>query len=391
MSAIYRVAKREFGRIAERRMLYGLIIVAPIILFSLLAAIYGHKVVKDIPFAICDQDNTELSRTVVRMLESTRSLKITCYLQSEAEIQDAILRGKVQGGCVIPAGMEAQVKGGTSADGVIYKNSANLIVGNLIYRDAATVLKTVSGGVLLKKLRAKGMSEQQALSLINPIRADIYSLFNPGYNYSNFLVATLLPMILQMLIMMSGVTLFNTEIREGTFGDLWSAANGSAAAVALGKALPHIFIHSATMLGLFVLLFPLFGIPIYGSMTAAFLFSIYFVMSCLFPVMLVSAIVQDPQFGTEIAVFVSTPAFLFSGETFPIIAMPALYQVIAQLLPFTHFLSGFIKIQQFAAPLHYLLPDIAKLSLFIWPAFFGLIFVLSAKHRGLTAEAIALP
>jgi ABC-2 type transport system permease protein len=380
LAAIHRVAMREFRRIGTRSSLYGLMIIAPLLVFPLLAGIYQPRVVKDIPVAICDLDHSELSRTITRMLESTRSLKIVASVASEAEIREGLRSGRLQGGFILPAELESRMKGGLPATVVVYKNAANIIIGNLIYRDAATVLRTVSAGVLLKKLRARGMTEDQALHAINPIRLDVYSLFNPGYNYSNFLVATLLPMVLQMLIMLAGASVCNAEYREGTAGELFAAAGGRALPLVVGKALPHVLIHSITLIGTYVLLFPLFGIPVNGSLLVAIVFSVYFVMAALLPTLLVSFLIRDPQFSTEIAVFVSTPAFLFSGETFPLMAMPALYQVIAQALPFTHFLTGFIKIQQYGAPVSFLLPEWAALSLFIWVPF--TVLLIAVKRRG---------
>lgn len=52
----------------------------------------------------------------------------------------------------------------------------------------------------------------------------------------------------------------------------------------------------------------------------------------------------------EAAVFLTTPAFIFSGYTFPVEAMPAIHQYYAALLPSTHFITGFIKLYQMGAP-----------------------------------------
>jgi ABC-2 type transport system permease protein len=362
--AIARVSQREFERIAARPILWGLLIIAPLVLFVILGGIYSRHVVTALPIAVCDQDHSELSRTLVRMLESTRSLKIVYTANSPAEIEEGIKAGRLQGGCVIPTGMESDLKTGKPTQVVIYKNTSNLIIGNLIYRDAATIIKTVSAGVLLKKFRSKGMSEEQAMGTIMPIRLDVYSLFNPGYNYANFLTATLLPVVLQMVLMLAVVMAINTEVIEGRDSDLFAIADGRPMAVLCGKELPYFLLGSAAMLGLLGIAFPILGIPIHGSVIATVSFSGLFVLAVVLTALLISAVVTDPQFATEIAVLLTTPAFLFSGETFPVRAMPGLYQAAAQILPSTHFLNGFIKLQLADAPLRYLWPETGALCLF---------------------------
>jgi ABC-2 type transport system permease protein len=357
--------RREFGRISARPVLWGLLIVAPILLFAILGGIYSGHVVTDIPIAVCDQDHSELSRMIVRMFESTRSLRIIFSANSSAEIEEGIKTGRIQGGFVIPGGTEDDMKTGRSAHVVVYKNTANLIVGNLIYRDAATIIKTVSGGVLLKKLRSKGMGEEQAMGVVAPIRLDVYSLFNPGFNYADFLVATLLPVLLQMILVLAGVLAVNVEYAESTARELFADAEGSPAAALAGKLLPYFLFGEAMMLGLLGLLFPCMGIAMHGSIAAILLFSGLYVLAVLLPSLLISIVVSDMQTATEIVVIVTTPAFLFSGETFPVRAMPRIYQAIAQMLPSTHYLSGFIKLEQYGAPFRFLWPEICAFSLFI--------------------------
>jgi ABC-2 type transport system permease protein len=365
LHAIADVMRREFARIAARPPLWGLLIAAPVVLFALIAAIYADHVVTDIPIAVCDQDHTELSRNIVRMVESTRSLKIANWATSAAEIEDGIKRGTIQGGIVIPDHLEADLKSGQAARVVVYKNTVNLIIGNLIYRDAATIIKTVSAGVLLKKLQSKGMSADQAMEAVQPVRLDVYSLFNPGYNYADFLVATLLPVMLQMMLMLAGVLAINSETAEGTLAHVSAVAGHSVCALLLGKLLPYAMLGTAAMLGLLGIVFPLLAIPVEGGMMAMILFSMLFVLATLAPVMLLSSLVADSQFATEIAVLLSTPAFLFSGETYPLRAAPQFYHVVATLLPSTHFLTGFIKLQLYDAPLRYLAPEISALALFV--------------------------
>ena len=95
------------------------------------------------------------------------------------------------------------------------------------------------------------------------------------------------------------------------------------------------------------------------------LFTFYFIIVSFFMGFFISCIFRDLFVATEVAVFINTPAFIFSGYTFPLWGMPKFHSIYAQIIPFTHFLNGFLKLYQYNAPVHYLLPEIGILSIFL--------------------------
>ncbi|HOP08361.1 MAG TPA: ABC transporter permease [candidate division Zixibacteria bacterium] len=373
------VMRREFRRISQRKAFYTLMILVPLVVFSFMFYIYRDKVVIDTPVGIVDLDNSELSRTIVRAVESTRSMKIAEVYSTVNEIKDGMRRGTIQGAFYIPDGLEKDIKNGKSATIVVYKNSSNIIIGNLILKDASTISQTISAGILIKRLEAKGLSPDRALELANPIRVDSHSLYNPGYNYADFLPPGIVMVLLQMLVMVLAVTVINEEIDEGTLTELFQTAGNRVSAVMFGKALAHTAIHTATGLGVLGLLFPLFGITIKGSILLAVPFMIFFIAAGFFPGFLVSCLVRNKFIATDIAAFYNSPAFLFSGYTFPLWAMPSLHYYYAQLLPFTHFLTGFLKIYRYNAPVMDLMPQLAALSIFVFIPM--VIAALALKYR----------
>jgi len=394
-SPTLRVMRREFRRIAARKAVYSLMIIVPLVVFFLVSYIYKDRVVVDIPVGVCDLDNSELSRTIVRFIESTRSLNIAADISSVDDIKNNMRRGAIQGAVYIPAGLEGDVKSGKSVTIVIYKNTANLIIGNLVLRDATTISQTISAGILMKRLQASGLSPDQALILANPIRVDSYSLFNPGYNYAIFLPPAIVMVLFQMLIMILAVVVINGEINDRTLADLIQTAHGKVSAVLWGKTLAHVTIHSATGLGVLAILFPLFGIPIHGSILLAIPFMIYFVSASFLPGLAISCLFNNKFLVTDIAAFYNSPAFLFSGYTFPLWAMPGLHYFYAQLLPFTHFLNGFLKIYQYNAPASSLLPEIEALSIFVFGSLIAATALLKYRIKpmvdtaGLKAEVVS--
>jgi ABC-2 type transport system permease protein len=84
-----------------------------------------------------------------------------------------------------------------------------------------------------------------------------------------------------------------------------------------------------------------------------------------------SSVFEDQIFALDIAFFYNSPAFVFSGYTFPKFGMPVFDQFYAQLIPYTHFLGSFFKIYQMNVSSGYLKSDIYPLLIFLTV---GLIF-----------------
>jgi ABC-2 type transport system permease protein len=364
-SSFKAVFRREAKRIAERKTLYLLSIVAPVLLFPFFAYIYSSGVLRNIAVVICDGDNSDVSRMIIRSIESTSAFRIVDYAQSTDEIRDKFRKGEVQAAFYIPKNLERDLKEGKPSTVVVFNNVTNLVIANTVLKEASTVIKTISGGILLKKLRSNGMQLEQAMNVINPIRIQSQALYNPNYNYMSYLSLGIIPVIFQMLIMVGGVLLISSEFTHNTFGELAAAAGNNAWVILLGKSLPHLGIHLASALGILGIVFPLFGIYGTGSILVTFLLFVLLVMASLFPAIMISAMFHDQQFATEVALFFNVPAFIFSGYLFPLWAMPVFHQWFARTIPYTHFLYGFLKVFRADAPLSAALPEILWLCGFV--------------------------
>jgi len=203
------------------------------------------------------------------------------------------------------------------------------------------------------------------MALANPVSVDTQALFNPSYNYANYLVPGLLPAFMQMFIMLVAVLVISAEYHEGTLAELFAAADGHAGVVLLGKSLPHLLVYGAMALGLLGIVFPIFHIPVAAPAVVILGLFLLFIAASFFLGLMISCLVHNQMLATEVAVFINTPAFMFSGYTFPLWGMPVIHRAFAQIMPFTHFLTGFIKLYQMGAPLHSLRNEVMILALFV--------------------------
>jgi ABC-2 type transport system permease protein len=80
--------------------------------------------------------------------------------------------------------------------------------------------------------------------------------------------------------------------------------------------------------------------------------------------MMLSSLVSEEIVALDIALFYNSPAFIFSGFTFPILGMPFLDSLWAKFIPYTYFLHAFFKLFEMGAPLAYANTEFLALSAF---------------------------
>jgi len=365
IDSLWRVITRECLRFYSDRVLLLLVFAMPVVLFTMFCSIYNKGIVRGLPVAVCDNDNTETSRLLIRAIQSSSSMRLTASLSSAAELERNIKRGTFAGGFYFPQGMEQDLKRGHSVHPVVYKNSQNILIGNYILKESQSIFRTFNAGVILKKFKKAGLSTQQALALVNQITTDVCVLYNPNFNYTQYMCPGLIFAQFQVIIMLCGLLVIAHEREQNTLQLALDNAGGCIGIFLLGKSIPYLSAFCAVALGILGILFPAFDIKIAGGFWETFVLVLLFVFASFAPGLMLGCLVKDPIVGTQVAIFINLPAFIFSGYTFPSGAFPNALALIAYVLPFTHFSSAFFKMSLVHAPLHYATNEIIALLGFV--------------------------
>ncbi len=345
-----------------------LLVFLPAGIFFFLAFIYIQGALRNIPVAVYDADHSEISRTVSSMIESSAAMKVTYYLSSEDELYKFFLRHDELAVFYIPKGFAKDIYRNKSTRLVVYTNSANIVYGNIMYREAATIAGTVSAGITITRLEHAGIKHETAMSLIMPVTTHTKILFNPWFNYLYYLVPGIMTVLLQMFIFFVSTKAFNTEINAGTFVELMRVSNNSPLQMLTGKALAYTA-YGMGIIMLIAVVFVTFGIPfMHRVIELIILFTIFTIVNIFLGFML-STTIDDELVGLDIAFFYNSPAFVFSGFTFPLFGMPFFNSLYGQFIPYTHFLHAFFKLYQMDTPFIYILPELSILGLFFLVGF----------------------
>jgi ABC-2 type transport system permease protein len=362
---VYLVFKRELLRLAGQKSARNLFIIVPVVVFFLLGAIYYKGALREVPIAVYDNDNSTLSRTYIRFLEASPNLKVTHYLSSEESIDNAFVKNEVQGVFYIPNNFHKNILKNVPVQVKIYTNSTNIVFGNLVYKSALEVTQLLSGAAVIKRIAPLGINPAKIMGTVLPIDINTKVLGNPQYNYVYYLLPGLTTALLQMIIFMVASRAFNNEWKRKTYNELYTTSDGNVLTMILGKYFAFL-VYGLGLCGLiFAIVFPIFGIPIYGNIGHLLALLLLFMSVNILLGFGVSLLIPNEIIALDVSILYNSPAFVFSGFTFPIWAMPWFNAMYAQLIPYTHFLTGFLKIYQLDTPLHFIWPEVWKLMLFL--------------------------
>lgn len=363
MKRLIQIIFREWKRICTIPHYYIVLLVLPPVVFLFYGLIYHKEYARELPVAIWDEDQSAITRKLSDMMDHTESVHIVTQVHSEKEIEKLFRQGKVFAAVHFPSRLESDIKSNHTASVTLYTNSAALVPSKLIYKDAAGVIIKAGLAVVLQKAERSGKPAGEAMALVQPVKLNTHTLYNPSFNYKEYLVPGLITVGVQMALIIASVLILNLEFTGDTAGSLFRISQ-SASQIILGKVLAHLSVSWLNFILIWYILFPLMGLEKPGTGSAVFILYTMLSLACIGIGMLVSALSENLLFCADLALFYTAPAFVFSGYTFPRFAMPWYDQFYAGAMPYTYFLDGFIRTYYMELPLSYVTKELAAMSLF---------------------------
>ncbi|MBK6404390.1 MAG: ABC transporter permease [Holophagales bacterium] len=362
---VFRASRREAYQLVSSRYALVLLVLLPLAGFGLVSAIFWNRLPSDLPVAVVDADRSLLSRRLVRMVDATKSMRVTGPFASPSEALDEVLAARAYAVVAIPAHLERDVKRGAAPKVVLYYDALRLIPGSIVKRDVRAVVGTLSAGVEIQARKALGETPDVAAARFEPVRSMRGALFNPGLDYLAFLVPALGPTLLSIFVLVGAVHALGAELRDGTAG-AWLAAGGSATRAVVGTLLPQTLHFTALGLVATALQFRLLGIPLRGSPLLVAFATLLLVLAYQAVGLLIVALSANLRLASSAAAFYGGPAFAFTGVTFPTFGMPLAAKAWGALLPLTHYLDLLLGQAMRGAPPSTSLAPLAALAAFVF-------------------------
>ncbi|NTW25620.1 MAG: ABC transporter permease [Lentimicrobium sp.] len=341
ITTILEVSKREVNRMTSRSLYFFAVLLFPVLTILFFASLFKEGVPEKMPIAIVDLDQTATSRKISRNIDVTPLSNVTASLQSESEAMSALRSGRIYGFVVLPENLQADIMASRQPTISYYYQNGFLIAGGLMQNDLTLTLHTLSGGINIQKREAMGQSEDYIMAQVQPIQLSTHQLFNPTANYSVYISTIVLPIMLQLFILMMTVYSIGIEIREKTSRE-WLRASGKSIAVALtGKLLPYTIIFFILMMFQNFMLYKVMLIPMQTSVGWLILGSLMFVLAYQAIGIFCIGLLPLMRHALNLSAFYGILALTLCGFSFPVEAMPPVFQYWASVFPVRHYMHIF--------------------------------------------------
>lgn len=347
LKRIAAVASREWRETTRDRLFLSLAFILPVLWF----VVFGYGLVLDvenIPMAVLDRDQSTLSRDYVYRFVESRYFIYQRSLLREDEADALFQEGKARAVIIIPEKFEERLMSGVPAPVQILIDGTFPMRTDITKGYVIAINNAFSEELLIGYLaRTRGMSREQARSLVRPVTLEVRYLYNqqvksiwglaPGLIMFSLMIAT--PLLTAL-----GVV---REKERGSIYNIYSSTV-SRSEFLIGKLSPYILISAFNAVLLWSLATTLFNVPFKGSFVFFVLSSLVFVLCCTGIGLLVSLLVNTQMAALIITIVVSTvPTFLFSGFITPVASLSPGAQVQAHFFPGMYFTDivrgGFLK------------------------------------------------
>lgn len=342
---------REFRLILRRPALAGLVVVLPLVMLLVLIGIFRAGIPTGMALVVVDLDRSDLSRSITRMLDAAPEIVVREQALSLSEARALIIAGDARGAVYLPQGLERDVLRGARPEIVTFYDNQHMSAGSMVARGARNAIDTALAGLRLSVRQGQGDAAVQALVRIQPIPLQAHALFNPAFDYVHFLLAALVPTVLQIIAAAATAYAVALDFGPGRHPRVLARMAGGVLPAMLGKILPYTLIF-LMILGLSDLaLYGWLGVPLRGSLGLMAVGAVLFILSVQLIGALAFVLTQDMGRASSIIAVITAPAFGFMGLGFPREAMSELAQGWGALIPGTWYVQLRIDQSLRATPL----------------------------------------
>jgi len=359
IKTILSIARREQKRLLARPIYIFCMVIAPVIGFVFFTTLMREGLPCELPAGVVDDDNTSVTREVIRNLDAMQQTHIVAHYATVDEARKAMQRGKIYAFYYIPEGTTQLALSSKQPTVSFYTAASYLIPASLEYRDMKMMSEYASGAITRATLYAKGYTESQAMAILQPIKCEMHAVNNPRLNYSVYLSNTILPGIIMLLIMQVTIYAIYVEIKEDTAKE-WMAMAGNDVVKALtGKLLPHFAIWTA--MGVFCLLwlYGLWHFPLNSGIWPMLLNMILLINASFAFAVFFCGCVPSLRWALSLATLWGVLSFPISGFSFPQMAFPDPLRALSYLFPLRHYFLIYVDQALNGLPLIYSWQDIA--------------------------------
>lgn len=363
------------GSISLRRTARGLLLpllfalILPPVCSLILGCEWSGQQINHVPVAVVDHDNSSMSRELVSYIENNHAFDIQRYSDNDDDIKKWMDESKIGAGVIIPSNFMSDIMNGKESKILLIYDGSQMGMAGAVKTRISEIMGTIRTGYLIQIMEGKlNMTPAEAESYIQPVGYTVRMLGNPAKSSANYTLQGLILNICQVSIYCLGIEV-GDAIRRGSnkyrrylLGVL--LCGGVGVVTAANSVLIQIGI---------------FKSPFNGTVPPALILTVLNMVLAAGLGMLMILMTKS-KFASLMAATIILATVLLSGYTYPVIAMPGLFQKLSPHIHFAHYVIPMRDITLLGVSFEQVTPHIYWLVRFV-AAEWLLILVISQSGK----------
>ena len=337
LKIIYHIMMRELLILRRNHIYWFSMVVFPLAVMFFFTSMMDDGLPVGMPVGVVDQDNTSTTRSLVQRLDAFQMSKVVAHYPNITEARRAIQQNKIYAFLYIPKGTTNDLLASRQPKISFYYSMTTLASGALLFKDLKTISTLGSAAVGQATLRAKGFTDAQIQTLLQPIRVDLHQIANPWTSYNVYLSTMMVPGMMMLFIFLISAYSLGTEIKFGTCKKLMEMANNNIYVALAGKFLPQTIIFLAVIYFYEFYVFDLLQFPQHGGPWMLLLLGFIQVLAAQGFGIFAFGLMPSLRMSMSVCSLWAVLSFSMVGSAFPVMGMDGPLQSLSWLFPLRHY------------------------------------------------------
>ena len=334
---IYEIMMRELQILRQNHIYRFCMVLFPILVIIFFTTMLDDGLPTSMPVGIVDLDNTSTTRALERKLDGFQMSKVVAHYPSVAEARQAIQRNEIYGFLYIPKGTTSKLLASRQPKISYYYTYTTMVAGSMIMKDMKTISTLGSAGLGQATMRAKGLTDKQIQTILQPITIDLHQIANPWSSYNVYLTTVMVPGILMIFIFLISAYSLGTELKFATSKNWMAMADNNVTIALVGKFLPQTLIWLAIVFGYQLYVFFHLGFPHQGSPWMLVLLGLMHVMAAQGFGIFAFGLMPSLRMSMSVSSLWAVLSISMAGSAFPAMGMDGALQSLSWLFPLRHY------------------------------------------------------
>ena len=334
---IYEVMMRELQILRQNHIYRFCMVLFPILVIIFFTTMLDDGLPTSMPVGIVDLDNTSTTRALERKLDGFQMSNVVAHYPSVAEARQAIQRNEIYGFLYIPKGTTSKLLASRQPKISYYYTYTTMVAGSMIMKDMKTISSLGSAALGQATMRAKGLTDKQIQTLLQPITIDLHQIANPWSSYNVYLTTVMVPGILMIFIFLISAYSLGTELKFASSKNWMAMADNNVTIALVGKFLPQTLIWLAIVFGYQLYVFFHLGFPHQGSPWMLVLLGLMHVMAAQGFGIFAFGLMPSLRMSMSVCSLWAVLSISMAGSAFPAMGMDGALQSLSWLFPLRHY------------------------------------------------------